>query len=105
MNQKRQPKGTTVGGQFAASKNPESHLDLGDGSYSETNKWGITSHYYVNGQLHRDEGLPAVKYADGSKAYWVNGLRHREGGLPAVEWADGTKAYYKNGHLIRREEA
>ena len=28
MEQKRQPKGTTIGGQFAASKNPESHIDL-----------------------------------------------------------------------------
>ncbi len=28
MNQKRQPKGTTIGGQFAASKNPESNLAL-----------------------------------------------------------------------------
>ena len=29
MNQKRQPKGTTIGGQFAQSKNSESNLNLG----------------------------------------------------------------------------
>ena len=30
MNQNRQPKGTTIGGQFAQSKNPESNLVLSD---------------------------------------------------------------------------
>ena len=125
MNQKRQPKGTTVGGQFAASKNPESNLDLSDGSYSETDKRGNTFHYnsagqfhrdgglpaiewadgmkeyWVNGQLHRDGCLPAAEWADGMKEYWVNGQRHRDGGLPAIEFADGTKEYWVNGHLHR----
>ena len=31
MNQQRQPKGTATGGQFAASANPESTIDLSDG--------------------------------------------------------------------------
>ena len=97
MEQKRQPKGTTIGGQFAASKNPESNLDLSDGSYSETNRWGDTRHYNSSGQLHRDGGLPAIEWADGSKHYYVNGHLHRDGGLPAIEDADGTKEYWVNG--------
>jgi len=51
----------------------------------------------VNGQLHRDGGLPAVKRANGYKAWWVNGKLHREGGLPAREFADGSKSWYLNG--------
>ena len=101
MNQKRQPKGTTIGGQFAASKNPESNLVLDDGSRSETDEWGNTFHYNSAGQFHRDGGLPAIEYADGSKYYYVNGQLHRDGGLPAIEYADGSKAYYVNGHLHR----
>jgi len=31
MNQKRQPKGAETGGQFAASANPESTIELDDG--------------------------------------------------------------------------
>ena len=78
MNQNRQPKGTKVGGQFAASKNPESNLDLSDGSYSETDKRGNTFHYNSAGQLHRDGGLPAIEWADGTKVYWVNDMFIRE---------------------------
>ena len=101
MNQKRQPKGTTIGGQFAASKNPESHIDLGDSSYVVTDDWGNTSYYNSDGQRHRDGGLPAYEWADGSKAYYVNGQRHRDGGLPAIEWANGSKEYYVNGQRHR----
>jgi hypothetical protein len=39
-NQNRQPKGTETGGQFAASVNPESTVDLGD---VEQNKMRVTS--------------------------------------------------------------
>ena len=101
MNQKRQPKGITIGGQFAQSKNQESHIDLGDGSYSETDERGNTFHYNSAGHYHRDGGLPAIEFADGSKSYYANGQRHRDGGLPAIEWSDGTKEYYINGHLHR----
>ena len=101
MNQKRQPKGTTVGGQFSASKNPESNLDLGDGSYSETDRWGHTRHYNSDGQLHRDGGLPAIEWSDGLKWYYVNGRLHRDGGLPAIEGPDGSKHYFVNGQRHR----
>jgi len=57
--------------------------------------------WYVNGQLHRENGLPAVEGVDGSKWWYVNGQRHRENGLPACEWADGAKEWYVNGQLHR----
>lgn len=74
--------------------------------------------WYVNNQLHREDG-PAIEWSDGDKEWCLNGLRHREDGPafegkngdkvwwindelhredgPACEWADGTKAWYLNG--------
>jgi hypothetical protein len=37
-----------------------------------------------------------VEYIDGSKTYCVNGELHREGGLPALMWTHGTKEYWVN---------
>ena len=79
--------------------------ELPNGCYSETDERGNTFYYNSAGQRHRDGGLPAIEFADGSKSYYVNGERHRDGGLPAIEGADGTKWYYVNGVFIREEEA
>ena len=76
-----------------------------DGSYVETDKFGATFHYNSAGQLHRDGGLPAVEWDDGTKEYYVNDELHREGGLPAIEDADGYKEYWVNGVFIWSEEA
>mgnify|MGYP001809903921 CR=1 FL=1 len=51
--------------------------------------------WFLNGQLHRDDG-PAIEYADGAKSWYKEGKLHREDG-PAVEYADGSNAYYCNG--------
>ena len=59
--------------------------------------------YYLNGQYHREDGLPAIEFADGSKAYCLNGKWHREDG-PAVERADGSKYYWLYGKLYNYEE-
>ena len=45
------------------------------------------------GQYHREGGLHAVEYADGSRAWWVNGQQHRDGGLPAVEYTNGSGTF------------
>jgi antitoxin component YwqK of YwqJK toxin-antitoxin module len=50
--------------------------------------------WYVNGKLHRDNGLPAIEKANSDKAWFVNGLLHRDNDLPAVEYADGSKYFY-----------
>ena len=51
----------------------------------------------MNDKLHRDNGLPAVVHANGTKYWFVNGQRHRDNDLPAIEWADGTVEYYVRG--------
>ena len=71
----------------------------------KTDKYGNIFYYNEKDQLHRDNGLPAVEYADGYKEWRVNGKLHREGGLPAVEYADGYKAWYVNGVEMTEAEA
>jgi hypothetical protein len=44
---------------------------------------------------HFDTG-PAIIHADGSTEWWRHGKRHRDNSLPAVEYASGTKEYYVN---------
>ena len=58
--------------------------------------------WYLNGELHRDNDLPAVEYADGTKEWWFNGEVHRENGLPAIEYVDGRKEWWLNG-MVHRE--
>ena len=63
--------------------------------YDNTRKW------YKNGKLHRDGDLPAVEWKDGSKSWYKDGKRHRDGDLPAIECSNGSKEYWKNGKLHR----
>ena len=45
-----------------------------------------------------------VKVFDsGSKHWYLNGELHREDG-PAIEYADGTSAWYLNGEELTEEE-
>ena len=61
-----------------------------------------TKRWYLNGNLHREDG-PAVEWADGTKYWYLNDKLHREDG-PAVEYADGTKFCYLNGKGLTNEE-
>jgi len=61
--------------------------------------------WMVNGKLHREGGLPAVEFANGGKQWHFNAQLHREGGLPAIERADGSKEWYVNGHHVTEERA
>ena len=54
-----------------------------------------------NGELHRDDYLPAIIHNDGTREWWKIGKRHREGDLPAVIWEDGGNEWWKNGKLHR----
>jgi len=56
--------------------------------------------WYVNGQRHRDNNLPAIEWASGDKAWYVNGQRHRDNDLPAIEWTSGYKEWYVNGQKV-----
>jgi len=60
-----------------------------------------TKYWYLNGNLHREDG-PAAEYANGTKFWYLNGKLHREDG-PAAECADGTKYWYLNGEQITKK--
>jgi hypothetical protein len=47
------------------------------------------------GAVHRDDDLPAVIHANGSKAWYKDGQLHREGDLPAVISHDGGQRWFK----------
>jgi hypothetical protein len=55
-------------------------------------------HWYLNGQLHREDG-PACEYFDGDKYWYLNGKLHREDG-PAVKYANGDKQWYYHGKYL-----
>ena len=60
-----------------------------------------TQHWYLNGELHREDG-PAVEFANGTKYWYLNDKRHREDG-PAVEYYNGGKYWYLNDKLHRED--
>jgi len=66
-----------------------------------TNEYG-TIRYYLNGELHREDG-PAVEYANGDKFWIINGELHREDG-PAIEYASGSKEWFINGNELTEQE-
>ena len=65
------------------------------------NSYG-SKEWYLNGNLHREDG-PAIEDANGSKEWYLNDKRHREDG-PAVEHSDGSKEWYLNGKNYTEEE-
>jgi len=56
--------------------------------------------WFRNGQLHREEDLPAI-YDHGDQAWYRDGLRHREGDLPAAIYATGGQRWWRDGQLRR----
>ena len=60
-----------------------------------------TTCYYLNGELHREDG-PAFIWGDGTVFYYLNGSLHREDG-PAIIRTDGTVSYFINGKNITKE--
>ena len=59
-----------------------------------------TKRWYLNDQLHREDG-PAIEWSDGSKEWYLNGELHREDD-PAFEWCN--KEWFLNGKHITEEE-
>ena len=62
-----------------------------------------TEHWFLNGKLHREDDLPAMKCANGDKEWWLNGVLYREDGLPAVECANGRKYWFFEGEILTEE--
>lgn len=56
-----------------------------------------TQEWRVNGQPHRDNGLPTYVGADGTLEWCINGLRHRDNDLPAIIRAGGSREWWVNG--------
>ncbi len=64
-----------------------------------------TQRWFNNaGELHRENDMPAVIWADGSKSWFKNRKRHRDNDLPALVRADGTKEWWITGKFVRNEE-
>jgi hypothetical protein len=75
---------------------PENKQEKNTDNLTITNNNGTVS-YYKNGQLHRDDDLPAVEEADGTTKYYKDGKLHRDGDNPAVIKPNGDTEYYQNG--------
>jgi hypothetical protein len=68
----------------------------------EIDRYGNQRWYNADRELHRDNDLPAIEYADGGKEWWVNGMMHRGEDLPAAEYENGTnKFWWVNGKRHR----
>jgi len=59
--------------------------------------------WLLNGNIHREDGLPAIEYNDGTKEWWVNDSRHREDG-PAIVHSNGTRSWWLNDVPMTEEE-
>ncbi len=57
--------------------------------------------YIFCGQLHRNNDLPAVTYADGTQEWWQHDKRHRNNDLPAIVFANGTQQWWQHGQCHR----
>jgi len=61
----------------------------------ETEKTNASEEWFFNGNLHRENDLPAYTY-NGDKYWYKHGERHRTNG-PAVECDDGCLQWWLNG--------
>lgn len=62
---------------------------------------GTTEEWWVNGNLHREDG-PAMWHSWGGEQWWHHGKLHRENG-PAVIWESGARQWYVNDNLHRTD--
>ncbi len=67
----------------------------------EIDNYGTKQWYNNNRQYHRDNDLPAVIYADGSKEWYQNGWLHRDNDLPAIIHDNGDQYWFQFGQLHR----
>ena len=80
------------------SKNGEIHRD--NDLPAVVTRSGILC-WYKNGKVHRDNDLPAVKYPSGTQMWYQNGRFHRDNDLPASIYDNGDQCWYKNGKCHR----
>jgi len=83
-------------------------FDVGPISEEDKKEIMLTDYCVIfrkDGQLHRDNDLPAIIYDDGEMRWCQNNQLHRDNDLPAVISADGSKLWYQKGIFIRSEYA
>ena len=56
-------------------------------------------YWRLNGELHRENHLPAIEKYNGTKFWYLNGELHREKG-PAIEYIDGREYWFWHGEEI-----
>ena len=66
-------------------------------------KYGNKRWYNSKGEYHRENDLPAIECANGSKSWYLNGKRNREKG-PAIEYFNGDKYWWLNGKIHRETD-
>jgi hypothetical protein len=71
-------------------------------SYKGVDRYLTTEWYNERGDLHRENDLPAIEYANGDKLWYANGILHREGG-PAISFINGYKEWWLHGELHRED--
>lgn len=79
----------TYKGVLHSSKYPSITRDNGD-------RW-----WYWNGQLHRDNDLPAYISNDGRQGWYQNGIQHRGDDKPTHVHPNGYMEWRVNGRLHR----
>jgi len=57
-----------------------------------------------DGQLHRENDLPAVIWSNGLQFWYYNDLLHRENDQPAIMHHDGSQSWYYNDKLHREND-
>ena len=70
----------------------------------EYKKSNTLQQWYQNGQLHRDDDLPAIVNANGSNQWYQNGKLHRDNDLPAIVWENGSKEWFRHGRRYRKND-
>ena len=58
----------------------------------------------MNGQRHRDGGLPAREWINGTKEWYKDGQRHRDDGLPAIEDGYAGNEWYIYDRELSEEQ-
>ena len=68
---------------------------------TEIDEYGAKIWKNAEGQIHRDDDLPAVITLNGYYTWYQNGKRHRDNDLPAMIYPDGSWVWCQNDECHR----
>lgn len=75
-----------------------------DGDLPAVRVLGQRDEWYQIGLLHRRNDKPAIIHLSGTREWFYRGLRHRENDLPAVIRADGSQHWYYDNKRHREND-